>query len=190
MAKNLKTPLTEAEINEFDAFLANLSGPIRSFEGFDGMICALICAPSKVDHDEYLGNVVGQDGYDTAEQAITIKQLTRRHYETTRQGIHDTLDTDSVYPPALMVDEDGRAMGNEWALGFLLGVAMTESDWDEFTQDDELRRLILPMMILAHEHHPDPTMRPSEIPDEGRDELLHMMASALVLIYSHFQQKP
>ena len=186
MAKDLNTPLTEAEINTFDAFLANMSGPIRSFEGFDGLICALICAPSQVDHDEYLANIVGEDGYRDEKEAATIKKMALRHYATTLEGIHDTLGTDSVYPPALMVDEDGRAMGNEWALGFLLGVAMTESDWDDFTKGDDLSRLMLPMMVLAHEHHPDSQMRPAEITDEGRDELLHLMANSLVLIYAHF----
>ncbi len=189
MAKNLKTPLTETEIEALDAFMATRQGPVRSFEGLDGLICALICAPVPPNHDEYLTLVVGDEGFDSQSQASGVQEMVRRHYETTAHGIAQSFQDQAVYPPALMVDDEGLAMGNEWSLGFLLGVSMTESHWAEFTKNDELGRLIVPMMVLAHEHHPDPQMRPSEINDEGREDLLNLMATSLMLIYGHFHAK-
>jgi uncharacterized protein len=189
MAKPPNTALTEAEIETLDAFFAELTGPIRSFEGFDGLICALICAPTKIKHEQYLSEVISANSYQDEKQAALINSMAKRHYEATRQGIDDTVGTDEVYPPALMVDEDDRALGNEWALGFLLGVAMTEADWDDFTKGGELGELMLPMMVLAHEHHPDPEMRPADLSDEARLDLLDMMGDSLVLIYEHFQTR-
>jgi uncharacterized protein len=186
MVKNLNTPLSEQEIGSLDAFLATRTGPVRSFEGLDGLICALICAPGTPNHDEYITLVIGDQGDADSPQASDLDQMARRHYHTTSQGLQDAIDNETTYPPALMVDEQDQAMGNEWALGFLLGVSMTESHWSEFTRNEDLGRLIVPMMVLAHEHHPDPEMRPAAISDQGRDDLLQMMASSLTLIYGHF----
>ncbi|MCD8517789.1 MAG: UPF0149 family protein [Burkholderiaceae bacterium] len=194
MTKNSKqapaTPLSETEIEVLDTFLSELSGPIRSLEGLDGLVCALTCAPTQVDYDEYMAAVLGGDAFTDDKEAGAIEKLAKQHQQSVKAGLDDTLTTETLYTPALLVDEEGKAQGNQWALGFLLGVSMTEDDWADFTKGDEMARLLLPMMVLAHEHHPDPQMRPSPIPEEGRDEILYMMANSLALIYGHFNGKP
>lgn len=182
-------PMSENDIEVLDSFLAQLTGPIRSLEGLDGLVCALTCAPTKLAYDTYMSAVLGEDGFTDDQEASTIQNLTERHQKLVKAGLHETLTSEALYEPALLVDENGQPQGNQWALGFLLGVSMTEDDWADFTKGDELARLLLPMMVLAHEHHPDPQMRPSPIPDEGRDELLYMMANSLALIYAHFNGK-
>ena len=194
MAKNSKqvpaSPLSETEIDTLDSFLSELSGPIRSLEGLDGLICALTCAPTPVDYDQYMSAVLGADAFADKKQGTAIEKLVKQHQASVKAGLNETLATETLYTPALLVDEDGKAQGNQWALGFLLGVSMTEGDWADFTKGDEIARLLLPMMILAHEHHPDPQMRPSPIPNEGRDEILYMMTNSLALIYAHFNGNP
>ena len=194
MTKNSKqtpaTPLSETEIEVLDTFLSELSGPIRSLEGLDGLICALSCAPTQLDYDQYMSAVLGTDAFTDKKQSTAIEKLVTQHQASVKAGLDETLATETLYTPALLVDEDGLAQGNQWALGFLLGVSMTEGDWSDFTKGDEMARLLLPMMVLAHEHHPDPQMRPSPIPDEGRDELLFMMTNSLALIYGYFNGKP
>lgn len=194
MAKNPKqasaSPLSETEIDALDGFLSELSGPIRSLEGLDGLVCALTCAPTEVGYNNYMSAVLGADGFADDDEATAIEALAKRHQASVKAGLDETLQTETLYTPALLVDEDGKAQGNQWALGFLLGVSMTEGDWADFTKGDEMARLLLPMMVLAHEHHPDPQMRPSPIPDEGRDEILYMMTNSLALIYGHFNGKP
>ena len=193
MAKTSKpqpsTPLSETEIDTLDTFLSELTGPIRSLEGLDGLVCALTCAPTQVGYEEYMAAVLGGDEFTDDKEAAAIEKLAKRHQSSVQAGLNETLETETLYTPALLVDEDGKAQGNQWALGFLLGVSMTEGDWGDFTKGDEMARLLLPMMVLAHEHHPDPQMRPSPIPDEGRDEILYMMTNSLALIYGHFNGK-
>ncbi len=184
MSKDATTPLSETDIDTLDAFLAELTGPIRSLEGLDGLVCALACAPTEVGVDELMPAVLGEHEFSSA-----IEELIKRHQAAVQLGLKETLESETAYSPALLVDENGKPQGNQWALGFLLGVSMTEGDWDAFTQGDELARLLLPMMVLAHEHHPDPQMRPGPIPDEDREEVLFMMANALALIYAHFNGK-
>ena len=43
------------------------------------------------------------------------------------------------------------------------------------------------MMLLAHEHDPDPEMRPPPIPAQKREDLLIEMVASLVRIYRYFE---
>jgi uncharacterized protein len=184
------TPLTETDIEAVHGFLADLHGPIRSLEGLDGMLCALTCAPVDMTYNDYMPGVLGGDSFTDEDEARSIGALIERHQRTIEIGLHETLESETLYTPALLVDANGKARGNEWALGFLFGVAMTEGNWRDFTRGDHMAKLMLPMMVLAHEHHPDPKMRPCAIADDSRDELLFMMTHSLAIIYGHFNGKP
>lgn len=186
MAIDPPTMLTESEIDHLDAFLANLRGPIRSIEGLDGLLCALNCAPTSIKQSKYIDVFMGETAFDSDDQCRVMSELMTRHDIAVGDELVRATQTADPFTPALMVDEDGQALGNEWALGFLLGVSLTEQDWVEFARNDSLSKLIIPMMVLAHEHHPDPMMRPSPITGEGREELLGIMGGSAALIYRHF----
>ena len=46
---------------------------------------------------------------------------------------------------------------------------------------------MLPIMLLAHEHDPDPQMRPKPIAPDKREELLQLMIVSLTAIYRFFE---
>ena len=66
---------------------------------------------------------------------------------------------------------------------------MTEDDWDDFIDDEDLGELLVPMMVLAHEDDPDPEFKSPEITDENRESLLNMMFNSLILIFAHFEER-
>jgi len=190
MNEDLNQPLTEEEIDTLDAFLASLDGEIPSFEALDGLFCALRCAPTMVMPSHYLPVILGDDdGFEELEQAKNILTLITRQWNTVSEGLREALEAEDVYAPVLLMNEEGEPTGNDWAEGFLVGVSMTEGDWEDFIEDEELGQLLVPMMVLAHEHHPDPKMRPAEITAEGRQELLQMMFNSLILIFAYFEQQ-
>lgn len=189
MAQRIQNnPLTPAELEAFDDFLANLHGSIQSFEALDGLFCALICAPSLVPLSQYIEVIMDkQDAFKNEKQAKEIMGLMMRHWNTIVGELQSTLKTDDIYVPALIMDENGVTAGNEWAKGFLTGVSLSDDgEWSDLMDDEELSRLIVPMMILAHEHHPDPEMRPPAIKAEDREELLESMFVSLADLYAYF----
>lgn len=190
MNEDLNLPLTEEEIDTLDAFLANLNGEVPSFEALDGFFCALRCAPTVMMPSHYLPVILGdEDGFEDPEQAKTILTLITRHWNTVSEGLREALEAEDVYLPILLLNEEGEPTGNDWAEAFLIGVSLTEDDWEDFIEDEELGQLLVPMMVLAHEHHPDPKMRPAEITAEGREELMQMMFNSLILIFAYFEQQ-
>jgi uncharacterized protein len=189
MTPNLNAALLEPEIDSLDTFLAELDGPVNSFEGLDGLFCALICAPTAVMPSQYLEVILGDSAFADAEQAQDISLLMTRHWNTVLETLQQVSKVGDVYVPALLVDDDGNPTGNEWAEGFVLGLTLTQNDWHAFSQNTELGDLLEPVMQLAHEHNPDPALRPSTLSSEGREDLLDEMFDNLMLIYEHFQRK-
>ena len=95
------------------------------------------------------------------EEAFTNQQefrdfldLVMRHWN----AVSDVLHSGDVFLPLLLEDEQGIARANDWAQGFMRGMALRHDDWRELLDDEEHGGALIPIFALAHEHHADPRM--------------------------------
>ncbi len=159
-----------------------------NLEMLDGYFAALISSPDTVGPSRYFPHVLGEEHvFDTAEQATAIISLMMRHWNTIAFKLLETLEKDNVYLPVLLENEDGIAYGNDWAKGFMCAVQSGSSIWSDLIDDEERGGALVPIMMLAHEHDPDPKMRPDPIPPEKREKILQMMTAGLAEIYRYFE---
>ena len=183
-------PLTDAEIDHLGDFLANCKGGrAMNVEMLDGLFAALIAGPEVVMPSEYNREVFGGEMSDTCEfpsldAANDFLGLIMRQWN----DIAGTLFKGEVYGPLLLEDKDGIAQANDWARGFMRGVAMRPGGWTELIDDELHGGCLLPMMMLCHEHDPDPEMRPEPISREKREEVIVMMAAGLLEAYRYFRK--
>lgn len=189
MKKITQMPLNDADFDRLGGFLKEIGAPAMSLEMLDGFFAALICSPDTVLPSEYLLLVFGEShAFDSNDQATEILGLVMRHWHTIASQLFCTLETDDVYFPVLLQDEeDGVAHGNDWAHGFMRGIQLRPERWQELIGCDELGGPMLPIMILNHEHDPDPALRPPSIVPEKRDDLLQSMIVGLTHIYRYFE---
>ena len=187
MQQLMQQPLNDAELGRLGDFLEAIGTPAMNLEMLDGFFAALICAPDNVMPSEYLPEVLGKDhSFGSEEQAIEILGLVMRHWNTIASELSRTLEKDDVYLPVLLEDAEGVVYGNDWARGFMRGVQLRPNGWQELIGSEEFGGPMLPIMILTHEHDPDPTMRPPEIVPDKREELLMSMIAGLTHIYRYF----
>ena len=185
---NSNQPLTEQEFDRLAGFLDAIGSPAMNLETVDGYFAALICGPEVVPPSEYLPEIWGEDyAFESNEQASDIVGLLMRHWNTISSALQRTLEVPDVYLPVLLEAKDGIAHGNDWAQGFLRGVATRPASWRELLDSEEHGGSLLPIMLLAHEHDPDPQMRPKPVQPEKREELLQMMTAGLTRIYRYLQ---
>lgn len=189
MTKSLSTELREDEIEHLDTFLIERGHPINSFEGLDGLFCALICGPTTASETQYLAGVLGDHPFADVKQAKEISAYMARHWNTVAKTMQRASKVGEVYVPALIVDDAGHPTANAWAEGFLLGVGLSQSAWDPFINGSEVGELLEPMIWLAHEHHDDLAMRSSPLPHQKREDLLDETFDNLMLIYEYFEHK-
>ena len=106
-----------------------------NLEQLDGFFTALICCPDMVMPSEYLHEIWGGEMAD--EEAFADQQalqdfldLVMRHWNSITQ----TLQSGGAFLPVLLQDEHGVAHANDWAKGFMRGVAWRGVAWRGVTQ--------------------------------------------------------
>jgi uncharacterized protein len=184
-------PLTDAELDRLGEFLTNCKGgKAMNVEELDGFFAALVTGPEIVMPSEYMSEVFGgemSDAHEFAslEEANDILALLMRHWN----DIAATLSKGDVHLPILLEDENGVEHGNDWARGFLRGVGMCHDGWTELMTDEEHGGCMLPMLMLYHEHNPDPQMRPEPIGTEQREKVIEHLAVGLIRAYLYFRER-
>ena len=184
-------PLTDAELDRLSDVLKRFGDKrAMNLEQLDGFLSALICSPDLVPPSEYLPVIWGDDV--VLENEFSAKpiledflSLIMRHWNS----IVDTLNSGDVYLPLLLDDEGGVTRANDWAKGFLLGMELRRKDWAPLLDDEEHGGSLVPILALAHENDPDPTMRPYKEPisEELRERLIASAAAGMNTIYHYFE---
>lgn len=181
--------LWDPQLDKLGKFLdEHLDQGAMDLEELDGFFAALHCCPEIVMPSEYLpvvlGNVIEQT-FETVEEAQNIIGLIARHWN----AVGEAFSTQDVFVPLLLEDDEGKAYGNTWALGFFRGVEMRKPLRHEIFGDENKAGLFVPLFALAHEHDPDPTMRPYAEPmtEEQREKLLAALSVFVTEMYEYFR---
>jgi len=184
-------PLSDAEFERLSGVLGRFDNKRpMNLEQLDGFFAALICGPVNVLPSEYLPVILGDDMVlDDTFNGQTVLQdflsLLMRHWNV----IVDTLRSGEVYLPLLLQDEDGITPANDWANGFLRGMELRKAEWAALLDDEEYGGWLVPILALAHEHDPDPEMRPYKEPitSEAREKLIVGAAAGVMGIFHYFE---
>lgn len=195
------TPRNEPSLNESlsDVEYERLAAILRSFPGkasmdleeMDGFFAALICGPVTVPPSKYLHEIWGGGSAPFATEAEfrDFLNLAIRHWNFVARVLGDP---DLLFLPLVFADEgDAIPRGNLWAKGFLRGTELCREAWDEIFQDEEKFSLLVPVLALAHEHDPDPTMRTWENPPgpELRKEVIAGISLMVQRLFDHFRSR-
>jgi uncharacterized protein len=184
-------PLTDAELDKLADVLKQFGDKrAMNLEGIDGFFAALICGPEIVLPSEYLGVIWGDEmvnapKFETMQNLQEFLSLIMRHWN----AISRRLQSGDVFLPLLLDDENGVARGNDWANGFMRGMEMRRDSWSSLMDDEKHGGSLIPILALAHEHHPDPEMRPYKEPINAkmRERLILGAAAGVVAIYKYFE---
>jgi uncharacterized protein len=184
-------PLTDAEFERLSGVLNRVDNKNpMNLEQLDGFLAALISGPELVPPSEYLPKILGDDMVleDTFNGQAVLQDflsLLMRHWNV----IADTLQSDEVFLPLLLEDEDGIAHANDWANGFLRGMELRKDQWAALLDNEENGGWLVPIFALANENNPDPELRPYKKPvdAEQRERLIVGAAAGVTGLYQYFQ---
>jgi uncharacterized protein len=184
-------PLTDAEFERLSEILRRFDNTRpMNLEELDGFFAALICGPEVVRPSEYLPVICGGEiGLEDTFGARSVLQdflsLIMRHWNV----IADALHSGDVFLPLLLEDDDGVTYANDWAIGFRRGMEFHKEQWAALLADEQHGGLLVAIFALAHEHHPDPEVRPykESISAEQRERLIVGAAAGVTGIYRYFK---
>jgi uncharacterized protein len=180
-------PLTAADYAQMDAALNRFHGErAMNLEALDGFFAALICCPDTVMPSEYLPELWGGRGpvFHTVQEWQAFMGLVTHYWGV----MADTLDSGATYLPLVLEDKHGNVHGNDWAAGFLRGMALRRDTWSRLLTDATAAEALAPIFVLAYEHDPDPDLWPCREPvDEAqRVQLLAAITASVAWIHRTF----
>lgn len=187
LATPTSAPLTEQELDRLHDVLE--AGPAaQNLEAMDGYFTALICGPVFVSPNEALQQVLGDEFVlDDNEQAGELIGLMMQHWNWIAAELQRTLVEPHVYLPVLQEDDTGVVRGNDWAQGFMRGVQARPGSWNELLNSEEEGGSLVPMMMLVHEHDPDPEMRAPTIDGDKREDVIMTMIAGATRCYRYYE---
>jgi len=184
----LQQALTEEELDRLGEFLEDIGPPALNLEMMDGYFAALISGPDMVLPSEFLSQIWGEEfSFTSDEEAGEIVNLVLRHWNTISRELRRTLTEPHVYMPVLLEDDAGMTNANDWANGFLRGIQARPHEWHELMDSEEHGGPLLIIMLLAHEHDPDPALRSPPMAGANREELVLNLIAGLTQIYRYFE---
>jgi uncharacterized protein len=189
---SLDQPLSEADYDRLEEILSRFpQEDAMDLEEMDGFFAALVCAPQMVPPSAYLHQIWGggEPPFSGIGDFEAFLNLAMRHWNTVSKKL---ADPDHVFMPLLLTEEGEEfPSGNSWAEGFLAGVALSGEGWDELFGNEDKFFLLLPVLVLAHEHDPDPEMRTWKTPPsaERRKELIATLCMTTQGIHEYFRSQ-
>jgi uncharacterized protein len=202
----LHPPLTDDEIAKLDEGLSRIDpDDSMAVEELDGYFAALACCPQPIPRDEWLPLVLGES--PRAQAALTgqgedarLLELIERH----RVAVSAMLYDGQGFAPVLTHDEEGKAWGNAWAIGFVRGMALRPDAWAALEEDDEFADVLDPVMRLVadadiddgedgdDESEPDSQAVDLEasyepIAEDEREAVIHEMMDGVQDVYEFFR---
>src|SRR3984893_14848830 len=169
--------------DELDAILRGAGGHDGAIgmSAIDGLIAALVAAPTFVHPDEWVPLIFGGRRPRMAEgspEERAVRTVFNRYNE-----VSTTLaEQPHAYRPIFMIDQDGSVVARDWAVGFMLGIGLRSQEWAGIILLTEHRSLLTPILVY---HDPGKALLPEMPPEETRRRRLtayHQIPQAVAAI--------
>ena len=202
----LDEPLTDAELDELEAFLASDAVPqdCMDLEMLDGYLTAVASGPESIQPSEWLPGVWSEGGrsaspaYGSSEQAQRVMGLMLRHMV----GIERTLaESPTRFRPLLYLPDRERERpegegaperappeATAWCEGYMAGVKLRDDEWQPLYDAIDARDWIFPIEALAFGEH-DPEFAEWIDDTDKRASMVDELPVAAVLIYRFWRER-
>ena len=114
----------------------------------DGLIAALVAAPSFVHPDEWVPLIFAGRRpamHENSSEHRVVQTIFNRYNE-----VSETLaDRPAAYRPIFMVDDDGSIVARDWAVGFALGIGLRSEAWGKRILLTKHRQVLTPILVYC-----------------------------------------
>jgi uncharacterized protein len=192
----LPQPLSDEEFGILESVLVSDLMPEDSFssiEMVDGYMTALIVGPEEVQPDTWIPYMWNQEKNDepcfsSETEAAIIREMLVRHMNTIAlQFLNDPDGFLPLFETFCYNDDEEKELAVEnWALGFTMGMELTQESWTPLFADEDSGMLAMPMLILSKITDDYNALSKNDISD-----MIQLLPNFVIKIYKYWtQEKP
>jgi uncharacterized protein len=180
--------LSDDDLNQLEEWLGHpaLEGRALALDALQGFIAAVVTSPDPIDDEEWIDVALdGPPGMPDADANVGLLRLLR--------AMRDDVQTELASGEGLTMqvyadpdDPDQHDLG-PWCAGYMEGVAISPTPWDEVGDPDEIDELLFPMMVVgdALDDEQKQAIGDKEL-ERFERELPDEVANAAVHLYRYF----
>jgi uncharacterized protein len=187
--------MIDSELDRLETLLADprFGGNAFGLDALQGFLCAVASAPQPIPVERWLGAAMGtaRDWLHDPEAEELVRLLQKFRDDVAAQLVDGDGVTLLLYP----VDEGTEEMDyGAWAQGYLEGVDLSDPEWEEAGDPDEVEDMLLPVLMLADGLEEDSELRASlEVPVGEAAALLEesreMLVSAVQSLFDYWAER-
>jgi uncharacterized protein len=177
--------LDDKQVEQLEIILGSNPGGMH-MEILDGFFCGLICGPDATGPEEFISFIFGgkEPEFSSPQKAEEMLNALRQHWD----HIKGMMENQDLYYLFMYSDDDFKVSGNDWALGFALGLDKYRDSWQELLdQASAGKGLLVPFLTLYMEKHPQNA--DGLIHAEDREAIVTQLVENLPKIYHHFAEE-
>jgi uncharacterized protein len=191
----LQQPLSVEELDWLESFLLSDLMPedsLSSIEMVDGYMTALIVGPDVVQPEIWIPYIWNQEKSavpcfpsEDEEEEEMIWELLIRHMNTIAlQFLNNPDGFLPLFERFSYPDEEAKELAVEnWAVGFTLGMELTQESWKPLFADEETGLLAMPMLILSKI-----TDDYKALSEDDLTDMIQLMPGFVIKIYRYWKQ--
>lgn len=181
----------ELDLEGLDTFLSSerTADNCMQISDLDGFLTAIAVGPARIPSEEWLGVVWGDDAPAFAsfeEKQRIVGAILARYNEIVAAAAGEPEDV----APILWEDPDGNLVADDWAFGFMEGVALRSEAWAPLFHSEEDQSIIAPIAILLGELDDQVASDDdAEALDEARQEAAALLPSCVILLNDYWRDQ-
>ena len=191
--KQTDRPLSTAELDRLEQLLVSdmFHEEAMPIDMLQGLFCAVASAPDLIPPSRWLAVALGDHpGYETTAQAEEILDLVMRFYGQTVQEMDDGAGV-TLY---VFADDQGEDDLCTWCEGYLEGVLLSEADWYEHGDQEDVEELLFPFMLLSGRMREAAEEAGDAVPSLAEEQEMRRVAagsmgSAVMAVYTYWLDK-
>jgi yecA family protein len=114
----------------------------------DGLIAALVAAPSFAHPDEWIPLIFGGHQpllHENSPELRAVKTIFNRYNEVSEI----LADRPQAYRPIFMTDDAGSIVARDWAVGFALGIGLRSREWGRCILLTQHHQVLVPILVYC-----------------------------------------
>jgi uncharacterized protein len=141
--------LSESDLDRLERYLTAPERPDSTLplDATQGLIAAVVSAPSPIAPSRWLPAVLGQDHqFSTPDEARDITALLTALHDDVARQLNEGEGFNFIFYGGEGEDHDSIAV---WCEGYLMGVGLAEPGWEVDTDAEDLDEMLFPFLMLS-----------------------------------------
>lgn len=178
------------DLVRLDELMVKAGDSCMNLAMLDGFFTALVSAPNLVLPSQYLDVIwSGERVFESKAHLEETLGLLTRHWNHVLEQLQLCIESQTPFEPFLYEPHADDIHGADWALGYMTGMGLWSTGWEQCFAEDDFEMLLSPVFLLVQAADSESDLDDEAVHYSQQDyqEILHAMMMTVPVIHALFE---